>query len=124
MPKSALSNIKFPGNNVTNIRKNPANIGCVAFDNVRQFSEDGRCRRMYMLYKLLRQFAKIFLLAIPSVRDARMWLLLRGCAWIWYRFICIYLFDVEENLWSRCSCFRHASIANSQTPGRLELVGF
>ena len=79
---------------------------------------------MYMLYTLLRQFAKIFLLAIPSVRDAHMRLRLRGCAWVWYRFICLYLFGVEENLWPRCSCFRHASIANSQTPGRLELVGF
>jgi hypothetical protein len=36
----------------------------------------------------------------------------------------LYLFDVEENLWPRCSCFRHASFAHSQTPGRLELVGF
>ena len=77
-----------------------------------------------MLYTLLRQFANIFLLAVPSVRDASMWLRLSGCAWIWYRFICIFLFDVEENVWPHCSCFRHATIANSQKPGRLELVGF
>jgi hypothetical protein len=94
VPKSALSSIKFPGNNVTNIRKNPANIGCVAFDNVRHFSEDGRCRRMYMFYTLLRQFAKIFLLAIPSVRDARMWFVfvdVGGYDTVSFVFICLML---------------------------------
>ena len=42
----------------------------------------------------------------------------------WYRFVCIYLFDIEENLRLLCSCCLRVSIANSQTPGRLEIVAF
>jgi hypothetical protein len=65
-----------------------------------------------MLYTLVRQFAKIFLLAIPSVRDARMWLRLDVRGYGTVLFVFIYLFDVKENLWPRCYGFSHASIAN------------
>lgn len=115
VPKRALNMIQFPGNDVTNTRKNTATIGCDAFDNVRHLSEDSAAAEVYTL---VQQFAKIFLLAIPSLRTCVVL-----SSWMCVGMVPFHLFNVEKKLWPDCFCFRHTSIANSQTPGRFELVG-